>query len=110
MAHWYAPTMAPRIHFGAVSDWYRGTKRKRVSETETLKTSCGGELELTNRGNLTDTKTGEESTSQEHGDRSSSSLESDAEIEDPSGDHETGTTTDVVTHEGGGEGAEECAG
>jgi len=21
MAHWYAPTMKPRIHFGAVSDW-----------------------------------------------------------------------------------------
>jgi hypothetical protein len=25
MASWYDPTMKPRIHFGAVSDWYRGT-------------------------------------------------------------------------------------
>jgi hypothetical protein len=26
MASWYAPTIDPRIHFGAVSLWYIGTK------------------------------------------------------------------------------------
>lgn len=26
MASWYAPTIVPRIHLGAVSDWYSGIK------------------------------------------------------------------------------------
>lgn len=30
MANWYEPTMKPRIHFGAVSDWYRGTDEGRL--------------------------------------------------------------------------------
>jgi len=25
MASWYAQTKAPRIHLGAISDWYKGT-------------------------------------------------------------------------------------
>lgn len=35
MASWYAPTMAPRIHLGAVSDWYRGTEEESLLDGST---------------------------------------------------------------------------
>lgn len=38
IASWYAPTMVPRIHFGAVSDWYIGTA-KIPSQQSTLRQS-----------------------------------------------------------------------
>jgi hypothetical protein len=34
MASWYAPTIEPRIHFGAVSLWYMGTKMSVSSASE----------------------------------------------------------------------------
>jgi hypothetical protein len=34
MASWYAPTIDPRIHFGAVSLWYMGTKMSVSSGSE----------------------------------------------------------------------------
>lgn len=64
---------------------------------------------LTQGRNQTDTETGKEATSEEHGDGSGNRLKDNAEIEDPGRDHERGTTTEEVGQQGGGEGAEEGA-
>ena len=37
IANWYAPTMVPRIHFGAVSLWYMGTTTTLVLGQEHTK-------------------------------------------------------------------------
>lgn len=65
---------------------------------------------LTQGRNQTDTETSKEAASEEHGDGSGNCLKHDAEIEDPGGDHEGGTTAPEVGEQRGGEGAEECAG
>lgn len=36
MASWYVPTTVPRIHFGAVSDWYMGTANLLALEDLTI--------------------------------------------------------------------------
>ena len=64
----------------------------------------------TDGGYETDAKAGEEATSKEERDGGGNGLEDDAKIEDPSRDHETPFSANIVGEEYRGQGAEECAG
>lgn len=72
--------------------------------------SVGDGKELTQGRDETNAKTSEETTSEEHGNGGSGSLENDTKVEYPGRDHECWTTTKVISHERASEGAEKCAG
>ena len=91
--------MAPRIHFGAVSDWYRGTVTVR-SAHEILDLITAG---LTQGGDETDTKASEEATGQEEWERNGSRLENDTEVEDPARSNQCPSTTNIVSEQRRGE-------
>lgn len=40
IASWYEPTITPRIHFGAVSDWYMGTDWCQLDAYARVVTMC----------------------------------------------------------------------
>jgi hypothetical protein len=105
----------PRIHLGAVSDWYIGTRSSSAYIADTSRNpACGAPGRcsvrigggvwglgkekrvglLTERRNKADTKTSEEAPRDKQGLRSGGSLQNDTEVEDKaSGSHETNSAT-----------------
>lgn len=107
----YAPTMAPRIHLGAVSDWYRGTGGNQLAMVCSQKTkSDSWGKKLTHSRDETDTESSKESTGEEKRNGSGSGLKDDTKVENPGRDHESRTTTEGIDQERGSESTEESTG
>lgn len=66
-------------------------------------------MSLTQSRDEADTKSGKESSCEEHGDRRGGGLQRDTKVKDPSRQHQGPASTNVVTHERREEGAKEGA-
>lgn len=66
-------------------------------------------VSLTQSRNQPDTEAGKEPTREKQGDSGRNSLQHNAQVEDPGGDHQRRAAAKEVGEEGGGEGAEEGA-